>query len=152
MIKSDEFEQYMKKALALAREAFSEGEIPIGCVIADGSGNIIGEGRNTREHSRLATGHAEIMAIEAACRSLGDWRLNECTAFVTVEPCPMCAGALINARIGTLVFGAREPNTGSAGSVIDLFSENFGVKTRIFAGVLEGECRKLQEEFFLIRR
>ncbi len=152
MIKYEDFDKYMNKALCLAREAFSEGEIPIGCVIADGNGKIIGQGRNTREHSRLVTGHAEIAAIEEACRALGDWRLNECTAFVTVEPCPMCAGALINARIGTLVFGAREPNTGSAGSVVDLFSENYGVKTVIYAGILEDECRRLTEEFFKKRR
>ena len=149
---SDEFEKYMSDALGLAQEAAADGEIPVGCVIVDAAGIIIGKGRNTREKTRLATGHAEIAAIEEACRNLGDWRLNDCTAFVTLEPCPMCAGALINARIGTLVFGAREPVFGSVGSIIDLFSENFGVKTKVYSGVMEADCRRLTESFFKEKR
>ena len=116
-----EREDYMRRALALAAEAAAEGEVPVGCVIADGAGNIVGAGRNRREASRSVTGHAELEALEAACLSRGDWRLDDCTAYVTLEPCPMCAGAFINARLGTLVYGAREPVSGCAGSVLNLF-------------------------------
>ena len=114
-------EKYMEYALALASRAAEEGEIPVGCVIADADGNIIGRGRNKREESHDATHHAEIEAIREACGSIGDWRLGGCTIYVTLEPCPMCAGAIINSRIPTVVFGAKDENTGSCGSVINLF-------------------------------
>ena len=141
-------EEYMSAALALAREAFDEGEIPVGCVIADAQGNIIGRGRNKREESHDATQHAELEAIRAACRSQGDWRLSGCTIYVTLEPCPMCAGGIINSRIPTVVFGAKDENTGSCGSVINLFEERYGHKPAIYGGVRAGESAQLLKDFF----
>ncbi len=146
------YESAMRLALELAREAYDRGEIPVGCVISDRDGQIIGRGRNTREASRSALGHAELSAIDAACRALGDWRLDGCTLFVTVEPCPMCTGAIINARIPRVVFGAREENFGSCGSVIDLFSERYGHRPAVYPGVLEAECAKLMQDFFKTMR
>ena len=116
-------EEYMEYALELAAQAAGESEIPVGCIIADADGNIIGRGRNKREESHDATHHAEIEAIREACRAVSDWRLGGCTIYVTLEPCPMCAGAIINSRIPTVVFGAKDENTGSCGSVINLFEE-----------------------------
>lgn len=138
----------MRCALSLAESAAKKGEIPVGCVIADESGKIIGRGENTREQSRSALGHAELAAIDEACRARGDWRLSGCTLYVTLEPCPMCTGAIINARIPTVVFGAREKNFGSCGSVIDLFSERYGHSPAVYGGVLEDECAMLLKEFF----
>ncbi len=141
-------EEYMSKALALASEAANAGEIPVGCVIADKDGNIVGSGKNTREGSRSALGHAELNAISQACRALGDWRLDGCTLYVTLEPCPMCAGAIINARIPCVVFGAREDSLGSCGSVIDLFSERYGHRPAVYGGVLAEDCARLMSDFF----
>ena len=135
-------------ALELAQKAFSEGEIPVGCVIADESGAVIGHGYNTRESSHSALGHAELSAINEACASRRDWRLDGCTIYVTLEPCPMCAGAIINARIPCVVFGAREENFGSCGSVVDLFSERYGHHPAVYRGILEKECITLMQEFF----
>lgn len=143
-----EHEIYMRMALEYAREAASVGEIPVGCVITDREGRVIGSGKNSREESRSALGHAELSAIDMACRALGDWRLEGCTLYVTLEPCPMCAGAIINARIPRLVFGAREENFGSCGSVIDLFSECYGHSPAVYAGVLEKDCAALLTDFF----
>ena len=143
-----EREAYMSEALALAREAFAAGEVPVGCVIADAQGRIIGRGRNRREERADATSHAEIEAIREACAALGSWRLDGCTIYVTLEPCPMCTGAMINARIPVLDFGAREPLSGSCGSVIDLFQEKYGHRCAVFAGVLADECRELLRGFF----
>ena len=130
----------MAAALALAREAAAAGEIPVGCVITDGAGNVIGRGRNRRE------------AIREACRALGTWRLDGCTLYVTLEPCPMCAGAILNARIPTVVYGAREAKSGSCGSVIDLFFENYGFQPRVYGGVRKDECAALLRNFFLRMR
>ena len=148
------YENYMLRALALAAEAAEAGEVPVGCVIVDGAGTIVGAGRNRREETRCVTGHAEMEAIEAACHARGDWRLSDCTLFVTLEPCPMCAGAMISARLGTLVYGAREPGTGSAASVLNLFEERFstGGHTAIYGGVCAAESRKLLKDFFDSRR
>ena len=143
-----EHEKYMRRALALAAEAAANGEIPVGCVVADGAGNIIGEGRNRREERRSITGHAEIEALEAAARHRGDWRMDDCSLFVTLEPCPMCAGAMIMSRLGTLVYGAREESTGSAASVLNLFEERYPGHTAIYSGVLAQESRALLREFF----
>ncbi|MBO5646768.1 MAG: hypothetical protein J6S59_06585, partial [Clostridia bacterium] len=110
--------RFMQEALALAREAEAAGEIPVGCII-EKDGVIVGRGRNRRETDRTALGHAEIEAIAEACRKLGEWRLSGCRLFVTLEPCPMCAGAIINARISTVVFGAWDPRAGACGSVED---------------------------------
>ena len=141
-------EAYMHEAIKLAREAFAAGDVPVGCVIADAEGRIIGRGRNRREERADATAHAEIEAIREACAAAGSWRLDGCTMFVTLEPCPMCTGAIINSRIPTLVFGAREPLSGSCGSVIDLFQERYGHRCAVFAGTLSDECRALMQEFF----
>ena len=143
-----DMEKYMREALSLAREAAEAGEIPVGCVIVDGKGEIIGRGRNRREERRSITGHAEIEAMEAAAKLRGDWRLDDCTAFVTLEPCPMCAGAMIMSRLGTLVYGAREEHTGSAASVLNLFEENYPGHTAIYSGVMADESSQLLREFF----
>lgn len=143
-----EREDYMDMALALAQEAFAAGEVPVGCVIADEKGAVIGRGRNRREETESALSHAEIEAIDAACRAKKSWRLDGCTLYVTLEPCPMCAGAIISARIPTVVFGAREENTGSCGSVVDLFSERYGHHPAVFGGVREAESAALLRRFF----
>ena len=145
-------EHYMALALALAREAYDHGEVPVGCVIADGAGRVIGRGRNRREETGDATAHAEVEAIREACGALGSWRLADCAMYVTLEPCPMCAGAIINARIPTLVFGAREAATGSCGSVIDLFAESYGHKPAVFPGVCREECAGILGDFFRDKR
>ena len=147
-----EFEQTMALALALAREAADAGEVPVGCVITDRDGNVIGRGRNRREENEDATAHAEIEAIREACAALGDWRLDDCGITVTLEPCPMCAGAIINARIPTVVYGAKEPVFGSCGSVIDLFFERYGHTPRVYGGVKEQDCAGLLKSFFREKR
>ena len=138
---------YMEKALSLAAEAAAEGEVPVGCVIVR-NGEIVAEGRNCRETEKSALGHAEIQAIDAACKALGGWRLWDCTLYVTLEPCCMCAGAIINARIPRVVFGARDEKYGACGSVCDLFSMDFNHKPQVTAGVMEEESKALMEEFF----
>ncbi len=143
---------YMDIALELASEAASEGEIPVGCVICDSDGRIIGRGRNRREESHDATHHAEMEAIREACQTIGDWRLGGCTIFVTLEPCPMCAGGIINSRIPTVVFGAKDENTGSCGSVINLFEERYGHKPAIYGGVRAEESARLLKDFFKEKR
>ena len=145
-------EKYMRQALALAAEAAAAGEVPVGCVVVDGAGTVIGVGRNRREETRSVTGHAEVEALEDACRTRGDWRLDDCTVYVTLEPCPMCAGAMINARLGTLVYGAREPQSGSAASILNLFEEAYPGRTAIFGGVLAEESAALLKEFFEKKR
>ena len=147
-----EREEYMALALALAKEAADAGEVPVGCVIADGEGRVIGRGRNRREKNCDATAHAEVEAIRQACAALGNWRLEQCSIYVTLEPCPMCTGAIINSRIPTVVFGAREALSGSCGSVIDLFSENYGHKPAVFSGVLAEDCASLLRDFFRGKR
>ena len=143
-----EREDYMALALELAREAAAAGEVPVGAVITDGHGNIIGRGRNRREERHSAIHHAEIEAIEEACKALEDWRLADCTLYVTLEPCPMCAGAILNARVPRLVYGAKEPVTGSCGSVLNLFEERYGFKPAIYGGVLGEESAGVLKDFF----
>lgn len=142
-----EHEVYMDRALALAKEAALEGEVPVGCVIVR-DGAIVGEGRNRRETGRTALGHAEIEAIRQACENLGGWRLWDCTLYVTLEPCPMCAGAIINARIPTVIFGASDAKCGACGSVCDLFSMDFNHHPQVIKGVREAEASALLTEFF----
>ena len=145
-------EEYMEFALRLAREAAEAGEVPVGCVIADEHGKIIGIGRNRREEAHDASAHAEIEAIRMACNAVGDWRLSGCTIFVTLEPCPMCAGGIINSRIPTVVFGAKDENTGSCGSVINLFEERYGHKPAVFGGVKAQQSAELLKSFFNEKR
>lgn len=140
-------ERFMEEALALAREAFDDGEVPVGCVITKGD-QIVGRGRNRREKGKSALAHAEIEAIDEACRTLGGWRLWECTLYVTLEPCPMCAGAIINARIPRVVYGAVDTKCGAARSVCSLFSMAFNHHPQVEQGVLEQRCAALLTEFF----
>lgn len=142
-----DLERWMDEALRLAREAGEAGEVPVGCVVVR-DGEILARGRNRREEERSALAHAEIEAIREACARLGDWRLEGCALFVTLEPCAMCAGAILNARIPTVVYGLREGKTGACGSVLDLFAEDFGFRPRMYGGVREAECRDLMQNFF----
>lgn len=141
-------EYWMTQALREAAEAAGAGEIPVGCVIVDGEGRCLAAGRNRREERRDATAHAEVEAIRAASERRGDWHLEDCTLYVTLEPCPMCAGAILNARIGTVVYGAREEKSGSLGSVVDLFSENYGFRPKVYGGVRRDDCAALMRAFF----
>lgn len=147
-----EHEFYMRQALNLAETAAARGEVPVGCVVVDAEGQIIGRGQNRREELSLATAHAEIAAIEEACRHLGSWRLSDCTLYVTLEPCPMCAGAIINARVGRVVYGTKDALTGSCGSVINLFMERYGHEPQIFGGILAEECASVLGTFFKMLR
>ena len=139
--------KFMDEALALAKEAAAEGEVPVGCVIVR-NGEIVGRGRNRRETAKTALGHAEIEAIANANRNLGGWRLWDCTLYVTLEPCPMCAGAIVNARIPRVVFGASDAKCGACGSVCDLFSMEFNHHPTVTKGVREEETAALLAEFF----
>ena len=139
--------EFMEEALRLAAEAAAEGEVPVGCVIVR-NGQIVGRGRNRRETEKNALGHAEIEAIGDACKNLGGWRLWDCDLYVTLEPCPMCAGAIINARIPRVVFGAEDKKCGACGSVCDLFSMNFNHRPRVEKGLLEAEATALLTDFF----
>ena len=143
-----DWEKYMRAALELAREAAEMGEVPVGCVVFDEAGEIIGRGRDRCEELPDACAHAETEAIRAACAARGSWNLSGCGLAVTLEPCPMCAGAIINARLSTVVYGAREARSGSVGSVINLFEENYGHRPRVYGGVLREECAAVLSEFF----
>lgn len=138
---------YMQQALELAKAAAAEKEVPVGCVIVC-RGQVVGRGRNRRETGKTALGHAEIEAIAEACKTLGGWRLWECTLYVTLEPCPMCAGAIVNARIPRVVYGARDEKYGACGSVCNLFSMGFNHHPQVEAGIMEEECRQLLTDFF----
>ena len=138
---------YMDLALALAREAAAEGEVPVGCVIVRGD-QIVGRGRNRREREKSALSHAEIEAIGEACRTLGGWRLWECTLYVTLEPCAMCAGAILNARIPRVVYGASDKKFGAVNSVCSLFSMDFNHHPKVEAGIRQEEAAALLTEFF----
>lgn len=139
--------EYMKKAIALAMESEKEGEVPVGAVIVK-DGKIIATGRNRRETKKNALCHAEIEAINNACKKLGGWRLFGCDLYVTLEPCPMCAGAIINSRIKTVYFGAYDNKAGSFGSVADFNRIPYNHKPEIIEGVMEEECSKLLSDFF----
>jgi len=138
----------MYRALDLARQAGAAGEVPVGCVIAGPDGSVIGTGRNRREGEHSALAHAEVEAIGWACRALGTWRLEGCALYVTLEPCPMCAGAILNARIPAVFFGTAEERSGCCGSVLNLFAENFGFRPKVYGGLLEEDCRAVLAAFF----
>lgn len=140
-------ELYMRQALLLAREAAAGGEVPVGCVIVH-NGRIVGRGRNRREEKRSALSHAEIEAIVQANRVLNSWRLEDCALYVTLEPCPMCAGAILNARIPRVYFGARDAVMGACGGVLNLFMEDFPHTPALVGGILEAECREELGAFF----
>ena len=144
-------EDYMKEALTLAKEAAQAGEVPVGCVIVR-DGEIIGRGRNRREEKQAVSSHAEMEAMAQANAALGSWRLEDCELYVTLEPCPMCAGAIINARIPRVFYGARDEAMGAAGGVLNLFMEDFPHRPQLVGGILAEECAKLLGEFFRDKR
>ena len=137
----------MQKALELAKISAAEGEVPVGAIIVKGD-EIVGTGRNRREYGKNALYHAEIEAIDNACKTLGGWRLWECDIYVTLEPCPMCAGAIINSRIKTVYYGASDLKAGSFGSVVDFNSLPYNHKPEIVSGVMQDEARKMLSDFF----
>ncbi|MCR4747755.1 MAG: tRNA adenosine(34) deaminase TadA [Clostridiales bacterium] len=140
-------EYFMREALAEARAADAEGEVPVGAVVVR-NGEIVGRGHNGREGQKNALAHAEVVAIDAACKALGGWRLWDCDLYVTLEPCPMCAGAIVNARIKNVYFGAWDPKAGCFGSVIDFNELPFNHKPQMTGGVLEEECGSILTEHF----
>ena len=142
-----EDEKFMKKALERAKKAALKGEVPIGCVIVK-DGRIIASGYNKREEKKNSLLHAEMVAINSACKKLDAWRLCDCTLYVTLEPCPMCAGAIINSRIKRVVFGASDPKAGAFGSVVNLNEYPFNHKCLISSGVLGEECAAILSAFF----
>ena len=144
-------EEYMRQALALAQEAAAHGEVPVGCVIVR-EGQIVGRGRNRREERGDATAHAEVEAIRDACARTGSWRLTDCTLYVTLEPCPMCSGAIINSRIKRVVYGAADVKAGCCGSVTDLFAQPFNHHPVIEKGLRADEAQQLLQEFFVSLR
>ena len=137
----------MAQALLLAREAAAAGEVPVGCVIVRG-GEIVGRGRNRREEKQSTLSHAEMEAIMQANDVLGSWRLDDCALYVTLEPCPMCAGAIINARITRVYYGARDSAMGACGGVLNLFMEDFPHKPALVGGIMEEPCRQILADFF----
>ncbi|MEG1705916.1 MAG: tRNA adenosine(34) deaminase TadA [Clostridia bacterium] len=144
--------KFMRKALALAEKAFALNEVPVGAVIVQ-NGKVIASGYNTRQHSKDATSHAEIVAIRKACKKFDDWRLEGCDIYVTVEPCPMCAGACINARIENIYYGAYEQYGGSCGTVFDIPSnEHLCHRANTQGGIMEEECVALIKEYFKKKR
>ena len=140
-------EKYMALALTLAEEAGQAGDIPVGCVIVR-DGTVVGAGRNRREVLGDATAHAEMEAIRQACAALGGWHLVGCDLYVTLEPCPMCAGAILNSRIRRVWYGAPNPKAGCCGGVIDLFHEGFNHRPQVYGGVLADRCAHLLRRFF----
>lgn len=140
-------EQLMEQARFLAKQAALEGEVPVGAVVAK-DGEIVGTGRNRREKEKNALAHAELEAIHTACQTLGGWRLSGCDLFVTLEPCPMCAGAIINARLRRVVYGAYDPKAGAAQSVLNLFVYPFNHRPEVTGGFMQEDCAALLQSFF----
>lgn len=138
---------FMKSALAMAKEAYDDNEVPVGAVIVR-NGEIISRGRNRREKEKNALLHAEIDAINNACKVLGGWRLWNCELYVTLEPCPMCAGAIINAHIPTVYFGAYDFKNGSCGTITNLFEMPYNFKPKATGGIMQEECSQLLKDFF----
>ena len=145
-------EKYMRLAKKQAQKAFQNEEVPVGCVIVQ-NGEIIGRGYNQKEHKHCSVYHAEIIALQKACKKIGDWRLNDATMYVTMEPCAMCAGAIVNHRIGRVIIGVTEPNFGACGSGIDILNNNnLNTKTEVVSGILKEDCKLLLQSFFEERR
>ena len=142
-------EYYMRLAIEQAKSAAKEGEVPVGAVALWDDGRVVGLGQNRREEGKCALCHAELEAIAMANGTLGGWRLHKCTLYVTLEPCPMCAGAILNSRIPLLVYGARDEKAGAYGSVFDINALPLNHKTEVISGVLEEECASLLKDFFL---
>ena len=142
-----EHEKYMEMALELAREAAEAGEVPVGCVIV-WDGEVIARGRNRREEKQATHSHAEMEAIAQANAVLNSWRLEDCALYVTLEPCPMCAGAILNARIPRVYYGARDAIMGACGGVTNLFMEDFPVRPALVGGILREECQEVLSAFF----
>ena len=144
-------ELFMEEALRLAREAAAAGEVPVGCVIVQ-NGEIVGRGRKRREEKQATASHAEMEAIAEANARLGTWRLEDCELYVTLEPCPMCAGAILNARIWRVWYGARDEAMGACGGVMNLFMESFPNRPALVGGILEEPCRAVLADFFAALR
>ena len=142
---------FLNRAIELAKQAAAEDEVPVGALLVR-DGEILSEAYNLRESDKMATHHAELLCIEEGCRRLGGWRLPRCTLYVTLEPCPMCAGAIMNARIDRVVFGARDPKAGAYGSLFDLSALPVNHKPTVEGGVLEEECRQLLSDYFKKKR
>ncbi|MBE6692759.1 MAG: nucleoside deaminase [Ruminococcaceae bacterium] len=140
---------FMKRAISRAKAAARDGEVPIGAVIVNKDGEIIATGRNMREKRKNALHHAEIVAIDRACKKIGAWRLMDCTLYVTMEPCPMCAGAIVNSRIKRVVYGCYDKKAGALGSVFNLADHPLNHKYEVVGGVLEKECAALLSNFFV---
>ncbi len=144
-------QELMREAIALAKEAYADDEVPIGCVIAK-DGEIVARARNRREKGKTALSHAELDAICDACRTLGGWRLWQCTLYVTLEPCPMCAGAILNAHIPRVVFGAADPKNGACGSLVDVLHLPGSFQPEVEGGLMADECAALLSDFFRMLR
>lgn len=144
-------EEYMNEALALAREAAAHGEVPVGCVIVR-DGAVIGRGRNRREEKQAVSSHAEMEAIAQANAALGTWRLEDCDLYVTLEPCPMCAGATVNARVDRIVFGTEDEAMGACGTAVSVTSLKNAFKPELYRGLLCEECTAILRRFFKARR
>ena len=140
-------EKYMKEAIRQAKKAAAIGEVPIGCIIVY-EDKIIGRGYNRRMVDHTVLAHAEILAMKKACKKIGDWRLEGCTMYITLEPCPMCAGAILNARIPRVYYGARDREMGACGGVLNLFMEDFPARPALVGGVLREECHQVLADFF----
>lgn len=140
-------EKFMREALSLAEEAFSAGEVPVGAVVVK-DGKVIGRGRNRREEHQSVLGHAELEAMEQAAKVLGSWRLTGCTLYVTLEPCPMCAGAILNGRVRRVFYGTRDRAMGACGGVLNLFMEEFPHRPQLVGGILAEECQAVLSDFF----
>ena len=151
-MKDKEYKKYMKFAIEQAQKAFDNEEVPVGCVIVQ-NGKIIASGYNQKEKNKCSIFHAEIIAIQKACKKVGDWRLEDCTLFVTMEPCAMCAGAILNHRIKNVVFGVSEKNFGACGGGIDLLNNSsINSETNVTSGILQEQCLELLQKFFQKRR
>ena len=141
------YDYFMQEALSLAKLSLNENEVPVGAVIVK-DGKIVGKGRNRREQLKNALSHAEIEAINDACKNLSSWRLESCDLYVTSEPCPMCAGAIINARINKVIYGAKDSKMGAVSSIISMFDLDFNHRPKVVFGVMENECSEILSDFF----